>query len=145
MARRTIFEINYDRFKRVLGREARELEFDRAYRFRASGFMDLVVERLPDCGMTGAPVVALCHYFEQNGDLCRDPEMTVRVFEPKSVNAAGMIEALTFEQSIPPIYQQVYPEPGKVRPQLKKDLNAFLGTWLRNLEQQGHRPVSPEN
>ncbi len=145
MARRTSYEINYDRLKKLLGREPRKLEFDRAYRFRASGFMDLVVERLPDCDMTGAPVVSLCHYFEQNGDLCRDPEMTVRVFEPKSVNAAGMIEALTFEQSIPPIYQEVYPEPGKVRLQLKKDLNAFLGMWLRNLADQGHRPVSPEN
>ena len=50
--------------------------------------MELVVERLPDCETTGAPVV----------------------------------EALTFEQSIPPIYQEVYPEPIKVRPKLKEQL-----------------------
>ena len=54
-------------------------------------------------------VLSLCHYFEMNGDLCQDPEMTVRVF-----SSAGMIEALSFQQSLPPIYSVVYPEPGKV-------------------------------
>ncbi len=41
-------------------------------------------------------VLSMAHYFEQNGDLCQDPEMTVRVF------AHGMVEALTFQQAIPP-------------------------------------------
>jgi len=30
------------------------------------------------------------------------------------------------------------PEPGKVYPRLKKDLNAFLRQWLTNLIHQGH-------
>jgi uncharacterized protein YqiB (DUF1249 family) len=49
------------------------------------------------------------------------------------------VEALSFEQAIPPINQVVYPEPGKVVPRLHRELNAFLGTWLRNLKAQGHR------
>ena len=49
-----------------------------------------------------------------------------------------MVEALTFQQAIPPIYQEVYPEPGMVAPRLKRDLNAFLSLWLRNLKAQGH-------
>lgn len=143
--RRNVYEMNYARLCDLLGRKASELETEQAFRLRAKGFMDLVVERLPNCTTTGAPVLSLCHYFEQEGDLCKDPEMTVRVFEPRAALSQGMVDALTFEQSIPPIYQEVYPEPGKVRPKLKRELNAFLGTWFRNLEQQGHRPVSREN
>lgn len=143
--RRNVYEMNYARLCTLLGQKPSELAFVRAYRFRAQGFMDLVVERLPDCAITGAPVLSLCHYFEQHGDLCKDPDMTVRVFEPRAALANGMLDALTFEQSIPPIYQEVYPEAGKVRPKLKQELNAFLGTWLRNLEKQGHRPASLEN
>jgi uncharacterized protein YqiB (DUF1249 family) len=36
----------------------------------------------------------------------------------------------------------VYPEPGKVVPRLKRELNSFLVVWLRNLTAQGHRLVS---
>lgn len=36
----------------------------------------------------------------------------------------------------------VYPEPGMVVPRLKRELNAFLGVWLRNLKAQGHRLIS---
>ena len=102
--------------------------------------MDLVVEVLPQCPETGAMVLSLAHYFEQNGDLCQDPEMTVRVFASRE-GRHGMVEALTFQQGIPPINQQVYPEPGKVAPRLKRVLNSFLTFWLRNLEHQGHAPA----
>lgn len=143
--RRNVYEMNHSRLGELLGRKPSEHDFEHAYRFRAKGFMDLIVERLPDCPITGAPVLSLCHYFEQNGDLCKDPEMTVRVFEPRAAISHGMVDALTFEQSIPPICQEVYPEPGKVRPKLKQELNSFLGLWLRNLADQGHRLVSAEN
>ncbi len=110
------------------------------YRLRAEGFMDLVVEALPRCPETGAMVLSLAHYFEAHGDLCQDPEMVVRVFPPRE-GQPGLVEALSFQQAIPPIYQRVYPEPGKVVPRLKRELNSFLGTWLRNLKAQGHRLV----
>ena len=67
--------------------------------------------------------------------------MTVAVFPPRQ-GRPGMVEALTFEQALPPVYQAVYPEPGRVAPRVKRELDAFLGTWLRNLRQQGHRLVS---
>jgi uncharacterized protein YqiB (DUF1249 family) len=49
-----------------------------------------------------------------------------------------MAEALMFRQANPPIYTEVYPTPSTFNPRAKKDLNAFLVTWLRNCEQQGH-------
>ena len=97
----------------------------------APGFMDLCFDRLYD--EEGAVVISLAHYFKQNGDLCSDPDMEIRIFPDRK-----MAEALTFQQAIPPIYQRVYPAPGKVIPALKKDLNSFLATWLRNCVQQGH-------
>ena len=38
-----------------------------------STLMPLVVERLYETNL--GPVFSLAHYFEQNGDLCQDPEM----------------------------------------------------------------------
>jgi len=146
---RNSYEINYARLEALMGRQLPHLEFDTVYRLRARGFMDLVVERLPDCQETDGIVLSLCHYFEQNGDLCQDPEMTVRLFPPgllifqqlapSTDPALGRAEALTFQQASPPIYQQIYPKPGSYYKSLRRDLNSFLGQWLRNLKTQGHR------
>ena len=130
------YEVNYARLQALIGRPFGDLRSGRSYRLLAPGFMDLVVEVLPQCPETGAMVLSLAHYFEQNGDLCQDPEMTVRVFPH------GMVEALTFQQAIPPIYSVVYPKPGMVAMRVKQDLNAFLSLWLRNLTAQGHGLVS---
>jgi len=152
--RRNLYERNYARIETLLGQPPSQLQPETAHRFRAPGFMDLVVEVLPACQETGGLVLSLAHYFDQHGDLCQDPELTVRLFPPGSTAFLqytpstdpkhGRAEALTFQQAIPPIYQQVYPEPGLVRPRLRMDLNRFLGQWLRNLEEQGHRPVEAE-
>jgi len=138
---RSTYERNYQRLTALLGHPIADLRSGVAHRLQAAGFMDLVVEVLPQCPETGAMVLSLAHYFEQNGDLCQDPEMEIRVFLPRG-DQPGRVEALTFQQAIPPIYSVVYPEPGKAVPRLKRELNDFLGTWLRNLQQQGHRLVS---
>ena len=38
-------------------------------------YMALVIEATDESGPCGLPVVSVCHYGEQNGDLMRDPEM----------------------------------------------------------------------
>ncbi|HSL82748.1 MAG TPA: DUF1249 domain-containing protein [Thermoanaerobaculia bacterium] len=137
---RSLFERNYRRLEEIIGRPLPDLQSGIVYRLRAENFMDLVVEVLPPCPETGAQVLSLAHYFLQNGDLCQDPEMEVRVFPPRDGHP-GRLEALTFMQANPPIYSRVYPEPGMMVPRLKRELNAFLGVWLRNLKAQGHRLV----
>jgi uncharacterized protein YqiB (DUF1249 family) len=144
MPRRDQYQMNYARLEALMGQPLRDLRSCRSYRLRARGFMDLVVEVLPQDDETGAMVLSMVHYFEQEGDLCRDPEMTVRVFLPQD-GRDGAVEALSFEQSIPPIYQLVYPKPGMVAPQLKRELNEFLTFWLRNLKAQGHRQVASDD
>lgn len=95
-------------------------------------FMDLNMDVLER--QTDYIVIALSHYFKQNGDLCADPDMQIRIYPERN-----MAEALTFQQALPPIYQEVYPAPGKVVPELKRELNDFLDLWLRNCINQGHR------
>ncbi len=103
------YERNYARLEALMVQPLGDLRGGRSYRLRAPGFMDLVVEVLPQDPETGAMVLSLAHYYEQNGDLCQDPEMTVRVF------SHGMVEALTFQQAIPPIYRVVYRRRGRSR------------------------------
>jgi hypothetical protein len=38
-------------------------------------YMALVIEATDESGPCGLPVLSVCHYGEQNGDLMRDPEM----------------------------------------------------------------------
>lgn len=76
--------------------------------------------------------IALAHYYEQNGDLVPDPDMTVKLY-PKH----RMAEALTFQNSL--VYTEVYPiidGTRMVRLNAKLDLNRFLLGWVRNIRQQ---------
>ncbi len=105
---RNSYEINYARLEALLGQPLPGLKSYTVYRLKAPGFMDLVCERLPDCQETGGIVLSLCHYHEVNGDLCQDPEMTVRLFPPgltvlqqlapSTDPALGRAEALSFQQ-----------------------------------------------
>ena len=96
------------------------------------GMMDLCYDRLGERSKN-AYDISLAHYFKQNGDLCCDPDMEIRIYPYHSA-----AEALTFQMAIPPIYQEVYPEPDKVCPKYKKELNIFLNQWLKNCIDQGH-------
>ena len=56
-----------------------------------------------------------------------------------------MAEALTFQNDYLGVYQEVYPEPGKFNPKLKKELNNFLSDWLQNIiEIQQYKLVEHE-
>lgn len=106
-------------------------------RYHSEGYMDLVVEATPMLDRFNGQnslAFSMAHYFEQNGDLCQDPEMVL--FYYPELNA---VEAYSFQQAIPPIYQEVFPEPGKVYPRRQRELNNFLSQWLRNIKNQGHK------
>jgi uncharacterized protein YqiB (DUF1249 family) len=137
----SIYERNFTRLQALIGQPLADLKEHTVYRLKAPGFMDLVVEVLITFPENGTLILSLCHYFEQNGDLCQDPEMEVRVVLPVGERPVT-VEALTYQQALPPIYQRVYPEPGKVIPRLRQELNSFLGQWLRTLKQQGHKLVT---
>jgi hypothetical protein len=105
-------------------------------------YMDLSVDNLGSDIHNGLPAfrISMAHNFVQNGDLMADPDMEIRIYP-----YAGFVEALTYQLDSLNIYQAVYPEPGKVYPKLKKDLNRFLNQWLTNLIDQGfYLPQKPE-
>lgn len=135
--RKTIYETNYNRMVKLGVITKDGAVPGQCRRSEVPGLMDWVVERLPHLegasGNDGGIAVSLAHYFEQNGDMCKDPEMVVLIYPSQQ-----MAEAFTFEMSLPPIYQQVFPEPGKFHPQLRKELNTFLRQWLNNLFEQRH-------
>lgn len=152
MPRRNRYESNYARLESLLGCPPAELLPDRAYRYRADSeaLMDLVVEKLPSWEETGATVISMAHYYLQNGDLCQDPEMVLRVLPPGSTACLAMVpstdarhgrvEATLFQQAIPPIYLEVYPEPGRYSPKLKASpkivSSISMATTVRYLPQE---------
>ena len=91
------------------------------------GLMPLIIQKI------GENEIAMSHTYEQYGDLMYDPEMTFRIDTEN-----GTLEPLTFRQDGGfPIYQEVYPEPGKWIPRLRSDLSAFTDQWLKNIVMQG--------
>jgi hypothetical protein len=108
-------------------------EVGRYKKIKSQGFMDFVLEVI-DRGEKYIDY-SLAHYFEMNGDLMVDPEMVVRVFP-----SVEMVDVLSYRQDSLGLNQEVYIErDGKrlVNLRLKRQLNSFLGFWLRNLISQG--------
>jgi hypothetical protein len=91
----------------------------KALSLKLPGYMRLCIERID------FSVISVAHYYEQNGDLCADPEVSLKM------GAAGW-EPLTFQ--MPNVYQD-YSEGRDLKGQ--HDLADFCETWAQNLEDQG--------
>ena len=105
---------------------------DNYIRLENPPYMRLVIEHI-GTGPRGLPAISVAHYYEQNGDLMRDPEM---VFE---VSPDGW-EPVSYRQDNLGVYQEaVVVDNGQtvLRPRLIRELKAFAGQWDRNLAQQG--------
>jgi len=111
---------------------------DHAVRLTVSGYMPLSIE---DIGTSaeGNPLVSICHYGEQHGDLMRNPDM---VFEFHTHTTPHMAEPVSFRNDYVGLFQEVYRHDadGKkthVNASLKKEPKSFAQTWFRNLKDQG--------
>ena len=99
---------------------------------KANGFMDLHFDMI--VLSRDQAWFSLSHDYKENGDTCVDPYMEIRVYLSDK-----KAEALSYETSIPPVVERVYPEPDLENTKVKVRLNQFLTTWLANLKEQGHR------
>lgn len=113
---------------RVLDALTRGLEIGGSRKVdRAPGFMAVHVDRL-----TGA-TFSVAHYYEQNGDLCADPDM---VFYK---GPFGWMP-VSFQQAIPPRYQEavvlVDDKPTGFRRHVYRELRTFATLWMRNIREQ---------
>lgn len=107
------------------------------FRFESSGYMPLSIERL-EYTFGGDPVYSMMHYYIQFGDLMRDPEMTFAVRR-----SSGEIIPLSFCQSAPPLYREVFQE--GFHPFILQGLDDFLFLWSRNIINQGFDPSQAAN
>jgi hypothetical protein len=125
--------------KKLNGKEHKKL--------MSEGFMPLTIEKLEENLLTPWGVgttYSLCHYYEQNGDLMRDPEMVFIVVDNRS-------EEKDYENLhiYPKMYQQdnigIYEESitiefGKITSYIKAWQAAhvqFAQQWLSNIKEQG--------
>jgi hypothetical protein len=96
------------------------------------------IEHIGD-GPRGLPAIAVAHYYEQNGDAMRDPEIVFEV-NPDAWKS-GEWTPVSYRQDNLDIYQEAVflVDEGKpmIRPKLLRDLKAFAREWDRNIEQQG--------
>jgi hypothetical protein len=115
-------------------------------RLESPPYMRLVIEYVGE-GPRGLPSISLAHYYEQNGDLMRDPEMVFEVNEDGPLSwKIGNWEPVSFQQDNVGAYQEAVfvSEQGQVmvRPKLVLDLKAFARRWDRNIAQQGFLKVA---
>ena len=128
----TICDRNYKKLMK-LAPDLWSLTQGDALKSQSSGLMDLHLDVLSVDQEAHKMVIALSHYYQHpSGDMIPDPDMELRIDR-----SLGMVEALTYQDSIR--FQSVYLEDGRYYPKLKKELNSFLGTWLRNCLSQGHK------
>jgi hypothetical protein len=110
------------------------LEKPQHIRLEAPGFLPLVIEAI-GTGPRGLPLLSVAHYFEQNGNPMRDPEMT---FE---VDGEGRFLPVSYRQDNLGVYQEAVflDEQGRVmvQPRVVKELASFARQWDRNLKDQG--------
>ena len=102
---------------------------------RKSGRLHVFFYQVGGSSNSGLPMVSVAHYYSQNGDAMRDPEM---VFE---VDGAGQFHPVSFQQDNLGLYHEAVfvDDAGRVmvRPRLVKHLASFARVWDKNLKEQG--------
>jgi rubrerythrin len=94
-------------------------------------FMAACVEIIGQAGL--GPLVSVAHYYEQNGDLMRDPDC---VF---IVGADQHVYPISYRQDGLGIDQEAaYVEDGKwkIKPKMQADIATFCNQWMLNIAEQ---------
>jgi len=98
-------------------------------------FMAVHVERIGKCNL--GPMFSVAHYYEQNGDLMKDPDMVfIRGVD-------GNYHPIEFQQDNVAFYSRAvtFNEKGEVShyyPAVQKDMVDFANHWMLNIAMQQH-------
>jgi SNF2 family DNA or RNA helicase/uncharacterized protein YqiB (DUF1249 family) len=136
----TIYGKNYRNLKKVIP-NLDSIKVGDHFKLKSDGYMDLSVEGY-GTDSQGRRIVSMGQFGTQNGDLMSDPRMEIAVD-----SKYGTVEALTFENHYAGTYSEVYDdmfEQKAVNLKEKKGQNSFLGTWIQNLIEQGHKGETSE-
>ena len=95
-------------------------------------FMPVHVECVALCNL--GRIYSIAHYYEQNGDLLRDPDMEfIKGYD-------GEYYPISFWQDAPPLRNEVVVwKDGKITGWMGKeqaDLATFANTWMKNIKMQ---------
>ncbi|HLP98673.1 MAG TPA: DUF1249 domain-containing protein [Sideroxyarcus sp.] len=106
------------------------LTIEESGKSKVDGYMDLSLDILHK--RSTRIIIALSHYYKQNGDMIPDPDMQIAVYPNLE-----LAEALAYQDSF--CYREIYSDDkGTEDIKAKKELNDFLDQWLNNLIAQGH-------
>ncbi|MEG0944671.1 MAG: DEAD/DEAH box helicase family protein, partial [Angelakisella sp.] len=95
-------------------------------KLKSGAFEDLVIENI------GGGEYSIAHYYTQNGDAMRDPEITFTVDK-----ADNSIHPTSFLQDDMGVFYETQSAPqAKVR-----DLEQFMSQWFTNIKNQGFEPT----
>jgi hypothetical protein len=107
---------------------------ERPIKLRVDGFMPLSIEFVGR-GPRGGTLISVMHWFMENGDLCRDPDLEIEI----PANSDDWLP-VSYRQDSLGVYQQavIIGENGPVvRASLTKDLIRFMRRWDKNVGDQG--------
>jgi uncharacterized protein YqiB (DUF1249 family) len=139
-APKTIEQRNYEKLAELFP----EITSNEYYYLRSeagAGFMPLSLEWID------TDKLSVMHTYSQNGDLMYDPMIVLQVDQEAKTAAA-----VEFQQSSPPLYQQIddgigYSIDGNGNQRnmdaakLQGQINSFTAQWLDNIGDQGYEPV----
>lgn len=95
----------------------------------SDGYEDLVLEAV-------GSEYSIAHYYKQNGDAMRDPEITFTVDRTnKSIHPTSFLQD----------DMGVFYETDTVSPAMLRDLEGFMAEWFTNIQNQGFEPVDVRN
>ena len=97
-------------------------------------FMQVHMELIGKCNL--GPIYSITHYYKQNGDLMRDPDMEF------IKGGDGEYYPISFWQDAPLKRDEAVEwkdgEISGIKPKLQAELATFANTWMKNIkEQQG--------
>lgn len=101
------------------------------------GFMPLSIEHI-GVGPRGGTLLSIMHWFEQNGDLMRDPDVVVEVFPETRTwcpisyrqDPIGLLQEIAIGSNLSKTQK-------RASERLARDIQTFLKQWDRNIGEQG--------
>jgi hypothetical protein len=115
-------------------------------RLTAKEFLPLVLEQIGEVSTFYGPgkLYSLAHYYEQEGDLMRDPEMVFIVVDNRKgttdYDPMAIYPQLFRQDNIGAYEESVCLENDRAttfKPLWQKDQAIFASQWLKNIQQQG--------
>lgn len=132
---------------RIFCRILNKMKDGQYLKLNVAEFMPLTIERIADNVTTpwgAGALYSLCYYYEQNGDLMRDPEMCFLVVDnrrqAKEYDAIAIYPQQYLQDNTGTEEESIRIESGKLTTYLKtwqSGYCSFTNLWLLNIRQQG--------